>query len=288
MLRVANPLMDHVGFVFAAVFVVLLLVQWKWPLRRQHFSMLTRLVRNAILAAPSFVVSHLVLIPIPFVLAIWAGRQHFGLFNWIALPLPVAVVAGIFIYDYGYYWWHQLMHRGAFFWRFHNVHHTDLDMDVSTASRFHFGEVLISIFFRVAVVLLFGFSVWTLATYEVLFVLATQFHHSNWRLPIRFERFLNAVFVTPRMHGTHHSIVQCETNSNWGTVFSIWDRLHHTLRIDIPQDEITIGVAAYRNQEELTFGKLFVLPFQEQRAWRLPNGDVPERPSRDNSTELAP
>ncbi|HEX4640724.1 MAG TPA: sterol desaturase family protein [Chthoniobacterales bacterium] len=280
--------MDHVGLVVAAAFVVLLLVQWKWPLRRQHFSTLTRLARNAILATPSFVASHLLLIPIPFVLAIWAERQHFGLFNWVALPLPVAVAAGILIYDYGYYWWHQLMHLGAFFWRFHNVHHTDLDMDVSTASRFHFGEVLISIFFRVAVVLLFGFGVWTLAVYEVLFVLANQFHHSNWRLPIRLERLLNAVFVTPRMHGTHHSIVQRETNSNWGTVFSIWDRLHHTLRIDVPQNEITIGVAAYRNEEELTFGKLFVLPFQKQRAWRLPNGAVPERSSRDDSTKLAP
>jgi sterol desaturase/sphingolipid hydroxylase (fatty acid hydroxylase superfamily) len=280
--------MDHVGLVVAVAFVVLLLVQWKWPLRRQHFSTLTRLARNAILATPSFVASHLLLIPIPFVLAIWAERQHFGLFNWVALPLPVAVAAGILIYDYGYYWWHQLMHLGAFFWRFHNVHHTDLDMDVSTASRFHFGEVLISIFFRVAVVLLFGFGVWTLAVYEVLFVLANQFHHSNWRLPIRLERLLNAVFVTPRMHGTHHSIVQRETNSNWGTVFSIWDRLHHTLRIDVPQNEITIGVAAYRNEEELTFGKLFVLPFQKQRAWRLPNGAVPERSSRDDSTKLAP
>ncbi|MEO6870684.1 MAG: sterol desaturase family protein [Chthoniobacterales bacterium] len=107
--------------------------------------------------------------------------------------------------------------------------------------------------------------------------MANQFQHSNWRLPIMVERLLNLFFVTPRMHGIHHSIVQRETNSNWGTVFRWWDQLHRTLRIDIPQEAITIGVAAYRDEDELTFGKLFILPFRSQRAWRLPDGEVPER-----------
>ncbi len=257
-----------------------------WPLRRQHFSVLKRLARNPLLAGPSLLAARLILVPIPFVISIWTARQHFGLFDWIHLPTVWAAIAGVLIYDYVYYWWHQLMHKGAFFWRFNNVHHTDLDMDVSTASRFHLGEVLISIFFRVAVVALFGLSIWTLAVYEALFSLATQFHHSNRRLPIGLERMLSRVVVTPRMHGTHYSIVQRETNSNWGTVFSLWDRLHRTLRLDVPQDAITIGVAAYRDDGELTFGKLFVLPFRKQRAWRLPDGGIPDRPAGE-TTKLA-
>jgi sterol desaturase/sphingolipid hydroxylase (fatty acid hydroxylase superfamily) len=85
------------------------------------------------------------------------------------------------------------------------------------------------------------------------------------------------ILVTPRMHGIHHSIVQRETNSNWGTIFCWWDKLHGTLRRDVPQDAITIGVAAYREEHELTLGKLFALPFRGQRDWRLPNGEIPER-----------
>jgi sterol desaturase/sphingolipid hydroxylase (fatty acid hydroxylase superfamily) len=79
------------------------------------------------------------------------------------------------------------------------------------------------------------------------------------------------------MHGIHHSIVQLETNSNWGTIFCWWDKLHRTLRRDVPQDAITIGVAAYREEQELTVGKLLALPFRKQRPWRLPNGEHPDR-----------
>ena len=94
------------------------------------------------------------------------------------------------------------------------------------------------------------------------------------------------MFVTPRMHGIHHSIVQRETNSNWGTIFCWWDKLHRTLRRDVPQDAITIGVAAYREENELTLGKLFAMPFREQRKWQLPNGRIPER-ELQSANELA-
>ncbi|HEY2799865.1 MAG TPA: sterol desaturase family protein [Chthoniobacterales bacterium] len=145
-LAVHNPLVENLGFVLAVVFGALLIIQWKWPLRRQHFSALRRLLRNAILAAPGLFLSRLLLVPIPFVVSLWTTREGFGLFHWLGLHGALAVIAGVLLYDYAYYWWHMLMHLAPFFWRFHNVHHTDLDMDVSTASRFHFGEVFFSIF----------------------------------------------------------------------------------------------------------------------------------------------
>lgn len=282
-----NAFVESLGPIFVVLFAALLFIQWKWPLRRQHFSALRRVIRNGILAAPGLFLSRLLLVPIPFVVSIWAMRHGFGLFHWLHLPTVLAIFAGVLLYDYAYYWWHMFMHLAPFFWRFHNVHHTDLDMDVSTASRFHLGEVFFSIFFRIAIVGLLGLNVWTLAIYELLFSVANQFQHSNWRLPLGLERMLNHVLVTPRMHGTHHSIVQRETNSNWGTVFCWWDRIHRTLRIDVPQDAITIGVAAYRDENELTFGQLFILPFRTQRTWRLPDGEIPERASNPAS-ELAP
>jgi len=148
---------------------------------------------------------------------------------------------------------------------------------VSTAARFHFGEMLFSVGFLSLAVTLFGIAPIMLLVFFITFETATLFHHSNWRLPISVERILNLIVVTPRMHGIHHSIVQRETNSNWGTIFCWWDKLHRTLRRDVPQDAVTIGVAAYRDENELTLGRLFVLPFRKQREWRLPNGEAPDR-----------
>jgi sterol desaturase/sphingolipid hydroxylase (fatty acid hydroxylase superfamily) len=281
-------LLDYVGTpVFVCVFFALLLLQGCFPLRRQHFSALRRVVRNLILSLPSNVVLRWAALPVPLVLGVWAQSRHFGLLNWLALPGWARVIATFLLMDYAYWWWHWANHMVPFFWRFHNVHHTDLDMDVSTASRFHFGEMVFSTGFLALAVLVFGIGPILLLSFFIVFESATLFHHSNWRLPIWFERFLNCVIVTPRMHGIHHSIVERETNSNWGTIFCWWDKFHGTLRRDIPQDAITVGVAAYRNENELTFGRLWLLPFQRQRDyWRLPDGDHPDRaPSPSN--ELA-
>ena len=272
------PLLDFVGSpLLVAAFGLLLWLQARCSLRRQRFAALGRIVRNLVFAAPAFVVLRLALVPIPLAAAVWAAQHDFGLLHRLPLSPVVAGALGIVLFDYAYYWWHIATHRAPLLWRFHNVHHTDLDMDVSTATRFHFGELLLSVIWRTAFVLATGIAPLALIVFEIVFECAGQFHHSNWRLPIGIERALNTVLVTPRMHGIHHSIVQRETNSNWGTIFSWWDKLHRSLRIDIAQDAITIGVPAYRDESELTIGQLFLLPFRPQRPWQLPNGEKPER-----------
>ena len=180
--------------------------------------------------------------------------------------------------DYAYWWWHWAMHMVPFFWRFHNVHHTDLDLDVSSGGAISLRRN--DPFHRLSLVSRGALRYRSdharscsspLLRQRHFFIIPTgacQFH---------VERILNLILVTPRMHGIHHSIVQRETNSNWGTMFCWWDKLHRTLRRDVPQDAITIGVAAYREENELTLGKLFALPFRAQREWRLPNGEIPER-----------
>ena len=273
-----TPWFDHLSTpLLALLLIALLWLQWRFPLRRQHFALWRRLIRNFALSIPSHAILRWAMLPIPLAVASWAGARQIGLLHWIALPDWARIIASILLMDYAYWWWHWANHRIPFFWRFHNVHHTDLDMDVTTASRFHFGEMFFSIGFLCLAVLFFGVSPIMLLGFFVLFEAATLFQHSNWRLPIGVERVLNHVLVTPRMHGIHHSIVERETNSNWGTIFCWWDKLHRTLRRDIPQDEITIGVAAYRDEQELTIGQLFLLPFRRQREWRLPNGERPER-----------
>src|SRR3954470_19782104 len=282
------PLLDYVGSpIFCAFFALLLFLQWKWPLRRRHFSVVRRLVRNFVLSVPAFVLLRLALVPIPLAHTFWAQRNGIGLLNWIKLPPIASAIAAFLLMDWAYYWWHYGMHRIPFFWRFHNVHHTDLDLDVTTAARFHFGEILLSIPFRILLVLATGVSPLVYLAYEIVFESASVFHHSNWRLPLALERALNHIIVTPRMHGIHHSIVRRETDSNWGTVFCWWDKIHRSLRRDIPQDAIVIGVPGYRDEKELTVGSLWVLPFRRQRGWQLPDGQVPERAPKP-ATELQP
>jgi len=272
------PLIDYVGRpLLGCLFLALLLLQWRFPLRRQHFSVVHRLVRNLVLSIPGFAIVRLATLPIPIAVAIWAQEQRIGLLNWLAFPTWAAAIVTFLLMDYAYWWWHWANHMLPFFWRFHNVHHTDLDLDVSTAARFHFGEMIFSVGFLSLTMMVFGITPVMLVIFFITLEIATLFHHSNWRLPIQVERILNLIIVTPRMHGIHHSIVQRETNSNWGTIFCWWDKLHGTLRRDVPQDDVTIGVAAYRDEHELTLSKLLAMPFGGQRPWRLPSGDIPER-----------
>ena len=149
----------------------------------------------------------------------------------------------------------------ALLWRFHNAHHIDPDLDVSTAVRFHPVEIGYSAAFRAVQVLVIGGPVWVFVAYETVFQFATLFHHSNVRFPIRIERWLNFILVTPRMHGIHHSEEFDETNFNWSSVFSWWDRLHRTLRLNVSQSIIDIGIAGYSLPHDNTVRATLAMPF---------------------------
>jgi sterol desaturase/sphingolipid hydroxylase (fatty acid hydroxylase superfamily) len=143
-------------------------------------------------------------------------------------------------------------------------------MDASTALRFHPGELLLSVPWRAAQVRLLGISPLGLALWQTLTLMEILSHHSNVRLPIGLERWLCRVIVTPRMHGIHHSVVRRETNCNWSTIFSWPDYLHGTVRLNVPQSAITIGVAPYQNPSELGLGRFLQLPFTRIRQGRAP------------------
>jgi len=143
------------------------------------------------------------------------------------------------------------------------------DFVLTTALRFHFGELICSVPWRAAQVLALGITPSSFSTWQRLLFLSILFHHSNLRLPVRTERWLNRLLVTPRMHGIHHSMVSGEMNSNWSSGLTLWDRLHGTLKLNVPQEEITIGVPAYSRIEELTLMNILKLPFGEERPARL-------------------
>ncbi len=260
------------GFAFIAVLSalgLLFVLEQAFPLRHRTRRLLPRLVVNAALSLATFGVAAMLVRPAALATTGWTESRSFGLLHMAALPRPLKFVAGFLLLDLTFYYWHRVNHRVSFFWRFHNVHHIDPDLDASTGFRFHFGEVALSTVFRVIQVAAIGPAVATLLIYELVFQIETYFHHSNLRLPIALERPLNFIIVTPRMHGIHHSQFHDETDSNYSVVFSAWDRLHRTYRWNIPQEAITIGVPGYYEPDDNRALQTLVLPFRKQRDyWR--------------------
>jgi sterol desaturase/sphingolipid hydroxylase (fatty acid hydroxylase superfamily) len=247
--------------VFGA-YALLFSLERRRPLRRTVEPVRDRAERNLAMAGLAAAALQMTERPLTQRLTALVERRRWGLLRVIGLPRRIEALIALLLLDYTLYLWHVLTHRVPCLWRMHIVHHVDLDLDASTALRFHAAELLVSVFWRAGQILCFGITRSTLSLWQTLTLLSVLFHHSNVRLPIGFERNLVRFIVTPRMHGIHHSIVKGETNSNWSSGLTIWDRLHGTLRLDVPQDAITIGVPAYREPADVRLMKLLSMPFQ--------------------------
>jgi sterol desaturase/sphingolipid hydroxylase (fatty acid hydroxylase superfamily) len=267
-----------VGLV-AGTFLALALLERRRPLRRSVEPTLRRTARNLAIAALGSVAVQVAEMPLVSRVAATVERRRWGLLKRVRLPAWLEVSAAVLLMDYTLYVWHILTHRIPALWRFHAVHHIDLDLDASTAVRFHFGELTLSTPWRVAQVAVIGTSPLALSIWQTGLLMSILFHHSNVELPLEFERRAGRVLVTPRMHGIHHSQVRDETDSNWSSGLTLWDWLHGTLRLNVPQREITIGVPAFPGHEDVTLPTIVALPFVRQRPhWVRPDGTLPSRP----------
>jgi len=262
-------MLSNPSAITAAVIVVvggvLLLGETFAPLRRSVESKLRRVARNLGVAGISLALMTLLQAPILQPVASWIVRRHVGLLQAVHWPRWLSMAVAVVLLDYTLWWWHWATHRVPFLWRFHLVHHVDLDLDATTALRFHFGELALSIPARALQMILIGVDAQTLWLWQTILFGSILFHHSNLRLPLPLERLLVRVVVTPRMHGIHHSDRVNETDSNWSSLLSAWDYLHGTMILDVPQSSIVIGVPAYAKPEEVTIGKLLLMPFRRQR-----------------------
>ena len=252
---------------FATLGVVVYLENRR-PLRRRVESKLVRDARNLAVAGITAIVLSVVETPVTSRLTKLVQKRKWGLLKFIRLPRWLEIPLAIVLLDYTLYVWHVLTHRVPFLWRFHLVHHIDLDLDASTALRFHFAEMIVSVPWRAAQIVVIGVSPLSFAAWQAFLFPSILFHHSNVRLPKDVEKFLSYLIVTPRMHGIHHSIAEEETNSNWSSGLAIWDRLHGTLKTDVPQDKIIIGVPTYREPDEVGLTKIMKMPFEEQKLAR--------------------
>ncbi|MBC7910713.1 MAG: sterol desaturase family protein [Pyrinomonadaceae bacterium] len=264
----------------AGAFGLLWFLERRSPLRRSVEPKLKRNARNLAVAGVAALSLQLVERPVIQPLTNLVERRGWGLLKRLRLPQWMEVMLAVVLLDYTLYLWHVLTHRAPFLWRFHIAHHVDLDLDASTALRFHFGELSISTAWRAAQITLIGVSPLSLSVWQTFLFLSILFHHSNVHLPLELERKLNRLIVTPRMHGIHHSIIRAETDSNWSSGLTLWDWLHGTLRLNVPQEEIQIGVPAYREPEEIALLEILKMPFAAQRpTWNLPGDGQPARES---------
>jgi len=251
-----SDLLAYKGALVATWLVGLFLAERFWPAAPLPAPVarapLARLVRNLALAAINFLLSPLVILPLTALAAghalAWRPVWWQG---WPGLALDLLLL------DFLIYWWHRANHQWPPLWRFHLVHHLDRTLDSTSALRFHFGEVLISATARAGAILLLGFPLLSIIAFETLLLIATIFHHSNLRLPRRLEAALSRLIITPSIHWVHHHRRRIDTDSNYGTVFSFWDRLFASRSRARRSPEMEIGV---EGAEELALPGLLLRP----------------------------
>lgn len=246
-------LLTYKGAVVLGTLVLLLVAERVFPMARVVGG-LRRVGRNLSLAGVNAVLSWAVVVPLSAMTASHAlGWRPEWWSGWQGLLLDLLIL------DCWIYWWHRANHEWPFLWRFHEVHHLDEFLDASSALRFHFGEVLLSSLVRAGVILLLGVPLLSVVVFETLLALCTMFHHSNLRLPPRFERALSCLIVTPSIHWVHHHAIRRDTDSNYSALLSVWDRLFRSRSATVRTPDMPIGT---EGRKERAIGGLLVRPFE--------------------------
>jgi len=197
-----------------------------------------------------------------------AESRGWGLLNLVSLPSWIEVVLAVLVLDLAIYSQHVLFHYVPVLWRVHRMHHADLDIDVTTGTRFHPVEVFLSFGIKFVTVVAIGASSFSILIFEVLLNATSLFNHSNLRLAPMLERMLRWFVVTPDMHRVHHSIVRRETNSNFGFNLPWWDRLFRTYRPqpEAGHDGMTIGIDQFRSPKELRLDRMLTQPVRDDKS----------------------
>ena len=200
--------------------------------RNESFNLLIGIANGLLLLIPSALLIELLS---------RIDKLNIGLLQQFSLPLLVNIIITVFVMDFLMYWWHRYNHTKMFFWQFHKFHHKEEKMNSTTTFRFHAIELIFSVIGKAAFYLMIGFSFIPILIYEALFFLIVALHHSNIRISKNFDMAYRQVFSSPKMHRIHHSNIQQETDSNYGSVFSCWDRLFGTYKKEAA-GEIVFGI----------------------------------------------
>lgn len=197
----------------------------------------------------------------------WVTENNVGILNWVMLPIWLQIVIGVMLLDFfGAYLVHWVEHKVKFMWKFHLVHHSDTTVDVTTGLRHHPGEAIFRMVFTIMGVIVVGAPIWIVFFYQTMSVAFTHFNHANIKLPKRLDHTLSFVFVTPDMHKVHHHYTQPLTDTNYGNIFAIWDRIFGTFAHVEHTKELKYGIDTHMDPHEHDdVVNLLKIPFQKYR-----------------------
>lgn len=206
------------------------------------------LVHAALAFGNTLAIRFIVTIPL-ILLAQWMGEKGWGAARLLGLQGPAEILATIVVFDLFNYWWHRFNHQVPFLWRFHKVHHYDTHLDVTTALRFHVGELILSGPNKALWILFWGPSVLAFTIFEGLITAYSLFHHANVDFPDPVERLIAWVHITPRLHTGHHTVTIRTRDANFSTILSVWDRVFDTFRYATAKEKERIGIEEGRTSD---------------------------------------
>lgn len=237
-----------------------------WPTREQTLSIVSRWFTNLTLFAimtPLSMILHL----LPTTLfAFWMSDTELGLFNNVDAPLIVVAMTGLVAFDLANYAMHRAMHQYAWLWNLHKIHHTDIDVDITTSFRFHPGEGILAVVVHLLIVLALGLPPEAVVLHWVVVNVFNLFGHANLRLPTRIDRLLQHGVVTASMHRLHHTTDYDDGNRNFGSILAIWDHMFGTFRgtSSEAQRDADYGLPEYRDGSALGLMRLLLMPFDRE------------------------
>ncbi len=194
----------------------------------------------------------------------WCVANGFGILQWIALPLWLQLIIGLLLLDFiGAYCIHLIQHKVKWMWKFHMIHHADTHVDTTTANRHHPGESVFRTVFAILAIFIAGTPIWMVMLYQSLSVVLAQFNHANIKMHPGLDKALRLVFVTPNMHRVHHHYMRPETDSNYGNIFSLWDRMFGTYRYK-PANELKYGLDILKTYNDESLKEQLHIPFNKK------------------------
>ncbi len=252
--------------IFLLLLVLLALAEWRWPRHQGATDRLRRWPANLGFGLVGALCLRVLTPWLAIDAALWAQTNHVGLLHVLTLPLWLSVPITLLALDLLIYGQHRLMHRIDWLWRLHRVHHSDLALDVSSGVRFHPFEILFSMALKIAAVVVLGAAPAAVLAFEILLNGFAMFTHANLALPLRLDRALRWLVITPDMHRIHHSVLRDEQDTNFGFNVSWWDRLFRSYRAAPrqPQASLPLGLDEFRGRHDQRFDQLLLQPFRKR------------------------
>lgn len=269
--QISTWMLDHEGglrlSIFLSVLIIMGIAETLFPKKQRVQARGQRAMANLLLVIIDSVFVRICFPIIAVGVAAMSYTKGWGVLNVVSLPAGLKFIIALIVLDFSVYLQHIAFHKIKPLWTLHKVHHADRDIDVTTGVRFHPLEIIISMLYKIVVVLALGPSVWAVMIFEIILNASALFNHANLALPKRFDAVLRTLIVTPDMHRVHHSVIELETNRNYGFNLSIWDRLFKTYQAQPKHGHaaMKIGLSDYQTDAPTSLWWMLKVPFERSK-----------------------